>query len=159
MNKNKNTKEKICAFYASDYHFEMISLPYINKKMENRNQIIILTENNLEETMKTLLDKTNLKEDKKKKILQLNWKNNDSDKFETIKTKINQEEDIIIFIKGKENYIHTTNQNIEKCIHNKKNIKIIDCYDIEEVGENPEEIIEQYQKILITTGEKEIEKL
>ena len=25
------TKEKTCAFYASDYHFEMISLPFIEK--------------------------------------------------------------------------------------------------------------------------------
>ena len=30
MNKISNTKEKTCAFYASDYHFEMISLPYID---------------------------------------------------------------------------------------------------------------------------------
>ena len=29
MNKNQKTKEKTCAFYASDYHFEMISLPFI----------------------------------------------------------------------------------------------------------------------------------
>ena len=27
-----NTKEKLCAFFASDYHFEMISLPYIKIK-------------------------------------------------------------------------------------------------------------------------------
>lgn len=159
MNKDKNTKEKICAFYASDYHFEMISLPYIDRKMEDKDEIIILTENNLEETMKTLLDKTNLKEDKKKKILKLNWKNNDSEKFETIITKMNQEKDMIIFIKGKENYIHSMNQNIEKWMPNEKYIKIIDCYDIEEVGENLEEIMGQYQKILKTTGEREIEKL
>ena len=159
MNKDKKTKEKICAFYASDYHFEMISLPYIDKQMENKDEIIILTENNLEETMKTLLNKTNLKDDKKKKILKLNWKNNDSEKFETIRTIINQEKDMIIFIKGKENYIHSMNQNIEKWMPNEKYIKIIDCYDIEEVGENLEEIMGQYQKILKTTGEREIEKL
>ena len=40
---SKNTKEKICAFYASDYHFEMISLPYINKRIENKDEIVILT--------------------------------------------------------------------------------------------------------------------
>ena len=133
---SKNTKEKICAFYASDYHFEMISLPYINKRIENKDEIVILTENNLEETIKTLLEKTNLKEDKKKKILKLNWKNNDLEKFKTIKANINQEKDIVIFIKGKENYIHNVNQNIEKWIPKDNNIKIIDCYDIEEVGEN-----------------------
>lgn len=159
MNKDKNTKEKICAFYASDYHFEMISLPYIDQKMENKNEIIILTENNLEETMKTLLNKTNLKENKKKKILQLNWRNSDSEKFETIKTKINKEKNVIIFIKGKENYIHNMNQNIEEWIPKGTNIKIIDCYDIEEVGENLDEVMGQYHKILRTTGEKQIDKL
>lgn len=159
MNKDKNTKEKICAFYASDYHFEMISLPYIDRRMENDDEIVILTENNLEETMKTLLAKTNLKEDKKKKILKLNWKNDDLEKFKTIKAKIKEEKNIIIFIKGKENYIHNVNQNIEKWIPKEKNIKVIDCYDIEEIGENLDEVMEKYHKVLRTTGEKEIEKI
>ena len=158
MNKN-TTKEKICAFYASDYHFEMISLPYIHKKMEKQDEIIILTENNLEETMKTFLSKTNLKENKKKEILQLNWKNNYLEKFKEIKTKENKEKDMIIFIKGKENYIRNVNRNIEKWIPEKNHVKIIDCYDIEEVGENLDEIMGQYKKILKTVGEEEIEKI
>ena len=58
---NKETKEKICTFFASDYHFEMISLPYIDKKLEENEEIIILTENNLEDTIKTLLSKMNFK--------------------------------------------------------------------------------------------------
>lgn len=153
---SKNTKEKTCAFYASDYHFEMISLPYINKKMENNNEVVILTENNLEETMKTLLSKMNLKEEKKKEILKLNWRNDDLEKFKTIKDKKDKEKDMIIFVKGKENYIHNVNQNIEKWTSNKNNIKIIDCYDMGEIKENLAEIMEQYNKILQTTGEKEI---
>lgn len=159
MNKNKDTKEKICAFYASDYHFEMISLPYIEKKMENKDEIIILTEDNLEETIKTLLAKTNLKEDKKNKILKLNWKNNDSEKINTIRTKINEEKNMVIFIKGNKNYIHHVNHDIEKWMPEENHIKIIDCYNIEEVGENLDEVMGQYHKILRVTGEKEIEKL
>ena len=31
---SKETKEKVCTFFVSDYHFEMVSLPYINKKLE-----------------------------------------------------------------------------------------------------------------------------
>lgn len=69
MNKNLKTKEKTCAIYASDYHFEMISLPYIEKNIEENKEIIIFTENNLEETINTLVSKTNLKDEKKKKIL------------------------------------------------------------------------------------------
>ncbi len=153
---NRTTKEKICAFYASDYHFEMISLPYIDKRIENKDEIVILTENNLEESMKKLLEKTNLKEEKKKQILELNWKNKNIEEIKKIKTE--DEKNIVIFIKGKEKYIQNVNQNIEKWLPEERNIKIIDCYHIEEVGENLNEVMKPYQKILRTTGEKEIKK-
>ena len=156
MKKEENTKEKICAFYASDYHFEMISLPYINKKMEENNDVIILTENDLEETMQTLLSKINLKEEKKEKILKLNWKNNNLEKINKLKEKINEKKNLIIFIKGKESYINYTNRKIGKWIPEKKEVKIVDCYNIEEVGENLEEIVSKYQKILRTAGEIEV---
>ncbi len=156
---NRNTEEKVCAFYASDYHFEMITLPYIDKRIEKKDEIIILTENNLENTMKTLLEKINLKEDKKNKILNLNWNNDDLQKFKLIKEKMKQDKDIIIFVKGKENYIHNINQNIEKWITKENKVKIIDCYDIREVQENLDDIMEQYQRVLKVVGEKEIEKI
>ena len=126
MNKNQETKEKICAFYASDYHFEMISLPYINQKLEENKEVIILTENNLEDTMKTLISKMNLKEEKKKDIMKIDWKKDDLNKFKKIKEEAEKEKDMIIFIKGKENYIKNVNQNIEKWTKEKNEIKIID---------------------------------
>lgn len=159
MNKNQKTKEKICAFYASDYHFEMISLPYINQKMQEDEEIIILTENNLESTMKVLLSKMNLGNQKNEKILNINWKNNDLDKFKKIKSDVEKQKDIIIFIKGKENYIKNINKNIEKWTENAKSIKIIDCYDIEEIGENLDVVMDKYGKVLSTSGEKEINKI
>lgn len=158
MKKMQDTKERICAFYASDYHFEMMSLPYINKKIENKEDIIILTENDLEETIQTFLSKTNLQEDKKKQILKLNWKNNNQEKFEIMKEKINQEKEVTVFVKGQENYIHEINENIEKLKLKKNQVKIIDCYALDEIGETMDEVMEQYDKILKTTGEKEILK-
>ena len=137
----------------------MITLPYIDKRIEKKDEIIILTENNLENTMKTLLEKINLKEDKKNKILNLNWNNDDLQKFKLIKEKMKQDKDIIIFVKGKENYIHNINQNIEKWITKENKVKIIDCYDIREVQENLDDIMEQYQRVLKVVGEKEIEKI
>ena len=44
MNKmvvENNKIEKLCCFYVSDFHLEMILLPYINKKIEEN--IIIKT--------------------------------------------------------------------------------------------------------------------
>ena len=159
MNKNQETKEKICTFFASDYHFEMISLPYIDKNLEEDKEIIILTENNLEETINTLLGKMNFNEEKKNKFLKIGWKNDDLEKFKCIKENLDQNREMIIFIKGKENYIHNINGNIDKWIKNSDKIKLVDCYDIEEIGDNLDEIMCQYKKVLNTSGEKEIEKL
>ena len=71
MNKNQDTKEKSCVFYVSNYHFEMISLPYISKKLEENKKILILTQENLEETINKLISKINFKEQKKNKILEM----------------------------------------------------------------------------------------
>ena len=158
MDNSKKTKEKICAFYASDYHFEMVSLPYINENMKNDNEIVILTENNLEGTMKKLLEKVNLKEDKKEDILNLNWKNDDIEKFQKIKEDIKDDKNLIVFVKGKEKYINKTNDEINNLVENNDNIRVIDCYNMEEIGTKLDKIITQYNKILNTTGEKEIEK-
>ena len=114
MSKNQITKEKTCAFYASDYHFEMITLPYIEKNLEENKNIVVLTENNLEDTMKTLMSRINLKEEKKSNIFKINWKNDDLNKFKEIKRDVKEDKDLIILIKGKENYIKNINKNIEK---------------------------------------------
>lgn len=159
MSKNQETKEKICAFYASDYHFEMISLPYIERKLEEKNEVIILTENNLEETIKILISRMNLAEEKKKRILDINWKNDDLAKFKQIKEKLEENKNMIIFVKGKENYIKNINRNIEKWINIADSVKVINCYDMEEIAEKLDDIMDQYKKILSTSGEKEIEKI
>ena len=128
MNKNQKTKEKTCAFYASDYHFEMISLPYINKKLDESKEVIVLTENNLKETIKTLVSKINLNEDKKVAILKIDWENNDLNKFKKI------------------------NEDIEKWTEKSKNVEIIDCYDMEEISQDMDNIMDQYKFTLKTTG-------
>ncbi len=145
------TKEKICAFYASDYHFEMISLPYISKSMDENKEIIILTENDLEDTVKTLISRMNLKDAKKNKILGLDWKDNDLRKFKEISKSTKENKNMIIFIKGKENYIENVNKNIEKWVENKENVKVIDCYEFFEVENKIDDIAGKYDKILGTS--------
>ena len=105
MLENKNSKDKVCAFYASDYHFEMMTLPYISKKLDESKKVVILSENNLNDTINVLMERTNLKTDKKNKILNLNWNNNDLEKFRMISENVKNQEETIIFVKGKENYI------------------------------------------------------
>ena len=154
----KKTKEKTCVFFASDYHFEMITLPFIEENLRNNRKIIVLTENDLEDTIKNLISKVNLKEEKKEKIFKIDWKNNDLKKFKEIKKEVENKEDLIIFIKGKENYIKNVNENIEKWTNKINTVKIIDCYDVEEIREHFADVVNKYENVLSTTGERKIEK-
>lgn len=156
MNKNQSTKEKSCVFYVSDYHFEMISLPYISKKLEEEKRVIIFTENNLEDTVKTLTLKINLKEDKKQKILNLDWKDNDENKFSKLEKYINEEKNIEIFIKGSNEYIEKTNKKINEYTEENNKTKIIDCYDVGRIDEYLVDIAQKYNNVIGTAGEKSL---
>lgn len=151
--------KKICAFYASDYHFEMISLPYIEENLEKRKEIIILTENDLQDTIKTLISNINIEEKKKQSLEQINWKNDDLNKFKKIKKDTEENKDVIIFIKGKENYIRNINKNIEKWTSKNNKVRIVDCYDMNEVSEKVDTLMEKYKIMLGTAGEKVIENI
>lgn len=154
VKENKN-EEKLCLFFASDYHFEMISLPYINEKLKKDNNVIIMTENDLNGTVDKLLSRVNLSKEDKDKITKIDWKNDDVSKFKEIKNANENGKDTIIFVKGKENYINSVNKNIGNWI-NTNDMKIVDCYDINEVYEDVSKIAKNYDKVLSTSG---VEKL
>ena len=155
MVKENKKQEKLCLFFASDYHFEMISLPYINENLKRDNNVIIMTENNLEGSVDKLLSNINLTKEEKDKITKIDWKNDDVSKFKEIKGANQNGKDTIIFVKGKEKYIDNVNKNIENWI-NVNDIKVIDCYDINEVYEDVSSIAKRYKKVLSTSG---VEKL
>ena len=155
MVKESKNEEKLCLFFASDYHFEMISLPYINENLRKDNNVIIMTENDLKGTVNKLLSRVNLNKEEKDKITKIDWKNDDVSKFKEIKSANENGKDTIVFVKGKENYINSVNENIKNWL-NKGEVKVVDCYDINEVYENVNNIAKNYSKILSTSG---IEKL
>ena len=150
-----NNKEKICLFFASDYHFEMISLPYINKSLKNNKNVIVITENDLNETIEEFLSKVNIKEEEKNNIRKIDWENDDENKLKELKSLANEKKDTVVFIKGEENFISNINNKI-KDIDSDKSLKIVDCYDISEVQYSVRKIVNGYSEILSTSG---IEKL
>ena len=150
MKKNKR-KEKICLFFASDYHFEMISLPYINESLKKNENVIIMTENNLDSSVDKVLSNVNLAKEEKDKITKIDWKNDDLNKFKEVKKASKDGKDTLIFVKGKENYIENMNRNIENWINN-SDVKVVDCYDINEIKEDASNIEKNYTKILSTSG-------
>lgn len=130
-----NKIEKTCCFYVSEFHLEMILIPYINEKIEEN--ITILTEKNLKETMNILINKVNLSEENKQKILKLGW---DGDK------EIKENSNIIII--GSKKFIENKNEEIK----NKNAVSVLDCYDFEEEKNDINNIVKKYKNSLNTMG-------
>ena len=112
--------EKVYSSYVSEYHLEMILVPFINSKIEEKENVVIETEYDMNETLNTLLSKLNLKEENKEKILRLGW----NKKENNIKSKDN------VIIIGNKDYIENTNRRIMQ--KNIENLTIIDCYKFED---------------------------
>ena len=85
----------------------------------------------------------------------INWSNNGNDeKLEEIQ-KINNDEKLVVFIIGDLEYIKKNNKKVKENIKNNQ-IKIVDCYSLEEIQENIVEIVSEHNAVLNTTEVKEI---
>ena len=163
----KQTVEKICSFYVSDWHLVTMLLPYINKEINEKANIITILEKDIDKNVETLINKINLKN--RKKILSINWKKTNGIKYKEVKKNINKEilEDKlnIIFINGKKSYMDMVNKNIDKLLseNSKKykeiNIKIINCFEVGDFNMNILDILSEHSKILNTSGEKAINEV
>ena len=139
------SNQKICTFYVSELHLLTIILPYINEKIEEKQNILILSEKDITNSVKKYLESlTSFYEDE---ILDLNWR-----KFNKKIT----EEDLTkkeVFVIGKNNFIEKVNSKLES-----KNIeKIINCYYINKL-EDLDSVPKEYEYILKTSGISKIEK-
>jgi len=136
--------EKMCALCVSDYHLEMILLPYIKSRLNSSN-FIVFTENNLEETLNVLLTKINLDKDIIKRIKDIGWKNENS--VEKLERYLSEDKEINVIINGDIKYIEETNNYIRRI---SKKINIIDCYHICDINVDISEIKEKYNCVLNT---------
>ena len=147
--------EKICLFFASDFHFEMISLPFIRNNLQENNNILVMTENNLKKSIDRLLSMVNLNSEEKNNILKIDWNNSYKNKIYKIKEYRESKENTIIFIKGKEDFIKKINKEINDYVDIPE-IRVIDCYDINEIQNKAMIISKNYNKVLSTSGFEEL---
>ena len=133
MDIEKKENKKMYVFYVSEFHLEMILLPFVNKKIEEKEKIIINTEYDLEDTMKVLLNRMNLKEENKEKILGLNWNKKE-------KQEMYNKSNIITI--GRQEYIDKINSEIKQ--ENLNNIRMLDCYKFDDIKEEISDIANKY---------------
>ena len=158
MEVQKNNLTKLCSFYVSDWHLVTMLLPYINQKINEQAKIATILEKDIKQNVETLVEKLNLKN--KEKILNLNWSTQDK-----VKAKINELEknqELVIFINGSKEFIEKNNEKLTKYFQThliRNEIKIINCYEVIEFNGDISEILDEHDKILNTSGEKEIKEV
>lgn len=141
---NKDNKE-MCGFYINEAHLSTMIFPYIMKNINER--IITIFEKDIDKYINKLLKSTNFKNEIKEKIEKINWKNGKEEYLQDIT------DNSYVIIAGKINYIDEIRASLNNNIKNKKNIKIIKCYDIDNLKLDINNIIEENEYIINTAGE------
>ena len=139
ITKEQNITKYYC-LYVSDFHLEMILLPYIKNNMYKSN-VIVFTENSLKDSLKILLERTSLKLEDKNEIM--NIKNWNTCKLEE---RYKENEEYIIIINGNNDYrnkIHKELENIPNC-----KFSIIDCFDLNKINISREKLQSEYERCL-----------
>lgn len=146
----------ICSFYVSDVHLSVMLIPYISKQLNEDVEVTTIFENLDKQKIEEILNKTNVKD--KRKILRIDWGKRYSLKLKKLNKVIDSDKDVVVIIGGSKKFINKYNEKVFKIILNKEykhqNIKIINCFDVNELQYNVKNIAEKYEKILNTAGEK-----
>lgn len=164
MNFQDENLVKLCSFYVSQWHLITMLLPYINRKIDEEVKIATILETNIEEKIITFVNKLRIPNENN--ILKINWKNTKSIKYNNLKRIIEKNigGNILLIINGSKEYIKDANSaiyqyyrnNIKKIKETKTVLKVVDCYSIVDFNTNIMEILDDHDKILNTSGEKEI---
>ena len=142
----KGTKlVKKCCLYASDFHLEMILLPYIKERID-KSKFLIITQNDLSDTIKILLDRVNIDKKQKEEILKLNWKESPKQGVKSILQLFEKNDEISVIVNGESNYVEFVNENINSLT---KSIEVINCFSINDM--NLSNIKNSYDEVLNTS--------
>ncbi len=133
--------KNICNFYVSEYHLEIMLLPYISKKIDNEENITIITEIDLESTLNVVIERINLDKDKKEKIKKIGWN------IQNIENIIPNTNVILI---GSKKFINEKVFELKE--RQVENLEIIACYNYNEVKNDMKEIVSKYDGMLNTLG-------
>ena len=162
MKFQENSFTKLCSFYVSDWHLVTMLLPYINKKIEEETKIATILEKDITQNVDILLKKLKLKTNDQ--IRNIDWTRTNGTKYLNIKKVMEENQNQVIIISGTKEFIENTNENIKKYIQKNaleinRKITLVNCYEIIEFNENISEILDKHDKILNTSGEKEITEI
>ena len=138
--------EMICGFYISEPHLTAILIPYIYKQLKDGKKI----ETFFEEDLESILDSISLKNSFNRDVFKgVDWKKL---KQEELSKKFEEEKDIVL-VAGKSNFINHINRLV---LNFHTNFTLVNCFNVKELNQNISGIIEDYGKVLYTSGVEEV---
>lgn len=141
--------EKICSFYISEAHLVAILIPYIYSKIKDGNKI----ETFFEEDLENVFNKINLSNEfDKDDFKEIDWKKL---KQEELSKKFESDTNLII-VGGKTDFINHINRLV---LNFHTNFTLVNCYNVKDLDENMSDLINEYGKVLYTSGVEEIGEL
>ena len=137
-------KKKMCSFFVSEYHLLTMLLPYINEEIVKNKNLIIFTEQDLNDSLKKYLKRNN--KYSSSKIMKLGWNKTKENKIEKV-------EDIAVVI-GNKKYIDEINIKLDNIDKLKE---VVNCYNVERISDL-NQIVLEHDSILKTVGEIKVSK-
>ena len=155
----KDNYKKLCSFYVSDIHFGTMLLPYVSKKLKEKNSVYTIFEKNMYKNIEQIISNLNLNKDIKEELKNIDWDKKIERKG--IKNYINniKANDEVVLVLGNKKYIDGVNKKLKKQVTKEKieNMTIINFYDVDVFNKNMSEILNSHDGILNTSGERKIE--
>lgn len=139
---------KACNFYVSEWHLFAALLPYVREELKQSNKIVVVSQDKLENGMRSLVKRLNLHFENEKGIDEISWFNDD------FVMEINEEiNPITIVVQGTIEFIKEINTYLSaNLIPSSTEIKIINCYEVYDTNTMLYNILDEHDFVFNTAG-------
>ncbi len=137
-------KKRLCSFYIDDIHLITKLLPYINERINESTEIVTVLESDISKSVKKVI--AGIQGRKSENLLKIDWSN----KKVTDLYKMDIQNKLIL-INGTDEFMKEANKIIS---NRSENCEILNCYEIMQGGSKLQEILDNHDKVVETSGEK-----
>lgn len=141
--------KKMCCFYVNDIHLVTMLLPYINERINESTKVTTILERDISESAKKVMK--GIQGRKSDDLLKVDWRNKSLHYLLESDIK-----DTLILIAGSDEFIKEANYIIE---NKKENCMILNCYEMMQGSSKLQEILDEHDKVVNTSGEKKKEEV